>query len=371
MGQIKHILMFCLLMPCVVYAGDVNVKDIRVPFSRIYESVRGFEPLYNSSFVYLLESRIGNNGIHLGEIAQACMDYTMRNRHVTRDMCVNFVSRIIGETIDYDANFGEIVITTTSDVSDVFSFKINASGRFKFKCSDSDGWVPIELTDVTEYNVSCVYGGAATERRIVFRGLATGYSDDLNASVISFKGNQHLAKISGDLGFVFPPIGVGENVQMPRFVSAFNGCTGLTDISPELFRSVRGVPIKNMFQATFSVCTSLTEIPPDLFNSVSGAPAEGMFALTFYGCSSLTKIPERLFENIDTTKSPARGMFRATFGNCGKLGGSPAQINGTLLHEIDAWKNCNNECGLGCYLNDTGLDNWTNMLESGWALQTN
>ncbi len=344
MRFVKAVFMIVLWVPCFARAdgGDVNVKDIRVPFSRIYESVRGFEPLYNSSFVYLLESRIGNNGIHLGEIAQACMDYTLRNRHVTRDMCVNFVSRIIGETIDYDANFGEIVITTTSDVSDTFSFEINASGRFKFKCSDSDGWVPIELTDVEKRNVSCTYGGAATERRIVFRGLATGYSNDEDTPVINFRDNRNLIKVSGSLGKIFPTL---QNDVSPRFVGTFWECENLTDISGLSFENIT-VGAKNMFWGTFGK-TGIKSIPAGLFSGLTNASAERMFAMTFYGCSELTSIPEDLFMNVGVQESLPDEMFLGTFANCSNVKSMGPMIDKKHLYQIFDWGKDKTACFCG------------------------
>ena len=95
--------------------------------------------------------------------------------------------------------------------------------------------------------MSCTYGGAATERRIVFRGLATGYSNGEDTPVINFRDNRNLTKVSGSLGKIFPTL---QNNASPRFVGTFWECENLTDISGLSFKDIT-VGAKNMFWACY------------------------------------------------------------------------------------------------------------------------
>ena len=249
-------------------------------------------------------------------------------------------NRAIESLVDKPSGY-PFIATTTPDTPE-FNFDLSASGTFYVDWGD--GTVDtIEKNDVNKQSFSHTYETAGTYV-VKLGGRATGYSQDKEPEVhptsldddavaygapdedynyvpvISFAGNEYLAKIEGSLGKIFPTLPGG--IQ-PRFSRTFVRCINLSGTIPgELFSGISGAPVVGMFYETFSEAGSLTgAIPEKLFAGISGAPATGMFAETFLGCLGLTgAIPEKLFAGI--SGAPAEFMFYGTFAGCGGLTGA-------------------------------------------------
>ena len=249
-------------------------------------------------------------------------------------------NRAIEKLVDKPSGY-PFIATTTPDTPE-FNFDLSASGTFYVDWGD--GTVDtIEKNDVNKQSFSHTYETAGTYV-VKLGGRATGYSQDKEPEVhptsldddavaygapdedynyvpvISFAGNEYLAKIEGSLGKIFPTLPGG--IQ-PRFSRTFVRCINLSGTIPgELFSGISGAPVAGMFYGTFSGSGSLTgAIPEKLFAGISGAPATGMFAETFLGCLGLTgKIPSELFAGI--SGAPAEFMFYGTFAGCGGLTGA-------------------------------------------------
>ena len=249
-------------------------------------------------------------------------------------------NRAIEKLVDKPSGY-PFIATTTPDTPD-FNFDLSASGTFYVDWGD--GTVDtIEKNDVNKRSFSHTYETAGTYV-VKLGGRATGYNQDKEpvvhptalsddavvygapdedynyVSVISFAGNEYLAKIEGSLGKIFPTLPGG--IQ-PRFSHTFAHCSNLSGTIPgELFSGISGAPAAGMFYETFSEAGGLTgAIPEKLFAGISGAPAPGMFYKTFYGCTGLTgAIPEKLFAGI--SGAPAPSMFQETFESCSGLTGA-------------------------------------------------
>ena len=249
-------------------------------------------------------------------------------------------NRAIEKLVDKPSGY-PFIATTTPDTTD-FDFDLSASGTFYVDWGD--GTVDtIEKNDVNKQSFSHTYETAGTYV-VKLGGRATGYNQDKEPvvhptsldddavvygapdedynyiPVISFAGNEYLAKIEGSLGKIFPTLPGG--IQ-PRFSHTFVRCISLSGTIPgELFSGISGAPVAGMFYGTFSGSEGLTgAIPEKLFAGISGAPATGMFAETFFECLGLTgAIPEKLFAGI--SGAPAEFMFYGTFAGCGGLTGA-------------------------------------------------
>ena len=249
-------------------------------------------------------------------------------------------NRAIEKLVDKPSGY-PFIATTTPDTTD-FNFDLSASGTFYVDWGD--GTVDtIEKNDVNKRSFSHTYETAGTYV-VKLGGRATGYNQDKEPEVhptsldddavaygapdedynyvpvISFAGNEYLAKIEGSLGKIFPTLPGG--IQ-PRFSHTFVHCINLSGTIPgELFSGISGAPVAGMFYGTFSGSEGLTgAIPEKLFAGISGAPATGMFAETFFECLGLTgAIPEKLFAGI--SGAPAEFMFYETFAGCGGLTGA-------------------------------------------------
>ena len=220
------------------------------------------------------------------------------------------------------------ITTINMPANTSFSFGMNVSGTFYVdwgdgtiqKLSTSTSW-----SGYTTYNHTYTSSGVKT---INFAGLATGYTTNSNIATgyglsIYFTNNTNIAKVSGSLGAMFPTLpGTSSYSTNPRFVSAFAGCTNLTEIPATLFSGVTR-PFQAMFHNTFNGCTSLTSIPETLFSGISGAPAESMFQNTFAN-TGLTSIPATLFSTIQG--APATSVFLETFSGCTGLQSLPSGL---------------------------------------------
>ena len=253
-------------------------------------------------------------------------------------------NRAIEKLVDKPSGY-PFIATTTPDTTD-FNFDLSASGTFYVDWGD--GTVDtIEKNDVNKRSFSHTYETAGTYV-VKLGGRATGYNQDKEPEVhptsldddavaygapdedynyvpvISFAGNEYLAKIEGSLGKIFPTLPGG--IQ-PRFSHTFVHCINLSGTIPgELFSGISGAPVAGMFYGTFSGSEGLTgAIPEKLFAGISGAPAEFMFYGTFAGCGGLTgAIPEKLFAGI--SGAPAPYMFYGTFAGCTGLTAIPEKL---------------------------------------------
>ena len=254
-------------------------------------------------------------------------------------------NRAIEKLVDKPSGY-PFIATTTPDTPE-FNFDLSASGTFYVDWGD--GTVDtIEKNDVNKQSFSHTYETAGTYV-VKLGGRATGYSQDKEPEVhptsldddavaygapdedynyvpvISFAGNEYLAKIEGSLGKIFPTLPGG--IQ-PRFSRTFSQCSNLSGTIPgELFSGISGAPVAGMFYETFSGSGGLTgAIPEKLFAGISGAPAPGMFDKTFLECLGLTgKIPSELFAGI--SGAPAEFMFFGTFAGCvGLTGAMPEKL---------------------------------------------
>ena len=287
-------------------------------------------------------------------------------------------NRAIEKLVDKPSGY-PFIATTTPDTTD-FDFDLSASGTFYVDWGD--GTVDtIEKNDVNKQSFSHTYETAGTYV-VKLGGRATGYSQDKEPEVhptsldddavaygapdedynyvpvISFAGNEYLAKIEGSLGKIFPTLPGGIQPRFSRtfvrcinlsgtipgelfsgisgapvagmFYGTFSGSEGLTGAIPEkLFAGISGAPATGMFAETFFECLGLTgAIPEKLFASISGAPAPYMFYGTFVGCTGLTAIPEKLFAGI--SGAPAVGMFAGTFASCKGLTAIPKNLFGNI-----------------------------------------
>lgn len=256
-------------------------------------------------------------------------------------------NRAIESLVDKPSGY-PFIATTTPDAPE-FNFDLSASGTFYVDWGD--GTVDtIEKNDVNKQSFSHTYETAGTYV-VKLGGRATGYSQDKEpevhpnsldddavvygaseedydyVSVISFAGNEYLAKIEGSLGKIFPTLPGG--IQ-PRFSHTFAHCISLSGTIPgELFSGISGAPAAGMFYETFSEAGGLTgAIPEKLFAGISGAPATYMFFGTFAGCEGLVTIPEKLFAGI--SGAPAESMFYMTFASCKGLTAIPKNLFGNI-----------------------------------------
>ena len=345
--KMKNILFGLLfIIPTVSYGAVAGIQDRPVPVSRIADAAQKYPELYNSDFVFFLEHSVSDKNFTLGNVAQACLDYTAINKKITAEICTKFMNDIIGEThstdethlTDSTKTFPDstktFVATTTPDTTE-FKFHIYAAGNYTVDCGDENPVQEIPITNAkTGQEIKCKYSEPGAYN-IIIGGRATGYVAEpiiYNDSgwpsesypAITFNDNKNLAGIDGSLGAIFPTL----NNSQPIFYRTFSDCTNLKGSIPEnLFSGIKGAPAKNMFDSTFFRCSGLKgTIPANLFSGIQRAPAEDMFAATFYGCSGLTgSIPENLFSGISGT--PAKSMFNSTFTDCSGLKGTiPANL---------------------------------------------
>ena len=210
-------------------------------------------------------------------------------------------------------------ITTTPNTSS-FSMIIGAAGNFIIDWGDGKRDVIADKpVGATTYTHSYSSSG---EYEIKLTGRATDYSDavidpDTGAGVVitfaltdilngSFMAT-NVAKISGELGRVFPTMDDGSN---PNFYGAF-AYAPITEIPADLFDGISGAPAVVMFAGTFGG-TAITSVPANLFGELNGDGAMGMFSGTFSNCANLTTIDGPLFSG---TITPATSMFAGTFEN--------------------------------------------------------
>ena len=350
MKYINLFFLLSVLAPMAVRANGVSgIGDTVVPFQRIYDAVQKQPQLYDSDFVFLLGERVADKNYTLQKVAQACIDYAAYNNAVTKDICKEFVATAFGPSDVATESGGSVtdgvILTTTNDMPAEAEIKITiyAAGQFNVDCDNGKPAHTIDNTTIKIENIKCEYDAGGVHN-IKITGLATNYPpyDDEHSrqGVIYFNGSEYLESVQGSLGSIFPTLDDGKR---PTFAHAFDLCTNLTTIPPDLFKGVTGAA-EGMFRSTFADCTNLTEIPTGLFSNVNGAAdfmffgtfqnctslatihgdlfsgvtgkADGMFRATFYGCSALTDIPDGLFSNVN---GAAAEMFNVTFCGCSAL----------------------------------------------------
>ena len=198
-----------------------------------------------------------------------------------------------------------------------FDIMINAAGNFAIDWGDGERESIVDKA-VGDITYSHTFGNPQRANTIRITGTSTDYAYGVVA--LSFPQKTSIAKISGNLGKIFPTLPDGTQ---PRFSSLFNGATNMTgEIPPQLFDGLYGATEEYMFSNVFTNCSKLTgEIPPDLFAGITGPLAMHAFENTFRNCSGLTgEIPETLFSRIKS--EPIEFMFNQTFFGCSGLTGS-------------------------------------------------
>ena len=223
------------------------------------------------------------------------------------------------KAIDTLISVPTFTITTTPGTSS-FGMIIGAAGNFTIDWGDGQSEVitdkPIGATTYSHtYTTSGEYEIKLTGRATDYSDMDTGtglvptfaLTDLLGFSVLAI----NVAKISGNLGKIFPTMDDGSN---PNFFGTFM-MAPITEIPADLFGELNGNGAMGMFSNTFSDCANLTTVGGPLFSGTL-TPAEGMFAGTFQG-AAITSIPANLFGTLNGDGAPS--MFADTFSNCPNL----------------------------------------------------
>ena|GEM_PF-1009858 len=221
-----------------------------------------------------------------------------------------------------------------------FYVYISAAGDFYIDWGDGGvQHIVKENTNFDRYS----HGYPSGTYTIKLMGRATGYSPSATVAALSFtpanSGAGAITGIAGDLGKIFPILDTpaAGTFGTPRFNDTFKDQNRLVGPIPEnLFASLIGAPVENMFHSTFQTCTSLTgEVPGKLFAGINGPMTKNLFTATFNGCN-LSRIGDGLFDGFsgfppqDSSLSTTYPFF-STFAGCNNLVGPSAtsgDING-------------------------------------------
>jgi len=295
-----------------------------------------------------------------------------------------------------ESGMGEFRVTLNNmPANSLFSFTIGASGTFTI---DWGNGAPITVIERTQpgsirYTSPVAYAGGGPYT-LKITGRATGYSAALGSwgenrnSAIGFNHGllpTRITALYGDLGTIFPVLGAGPALT-PRFDLSFAYLSLPFTIPDNMFASVQGAPVPNMFSALFEGSRGLTRIPPNLFSGIQGPPASNLFAFAFHGTRQ-AEIPGGLFSGI--VGPPAAGMFWSTFNenpnltsigqglfdgisgslagnafvntfaNAINLSGPSATSDGQFLYE--KWPNATVAQIGGAYAGATRLSDWANI----------
>ena len=226
---------------------------------------------------------------------------------------IKAVDTLVKENIKYEFFF------TPETTNKAYSFQISAAGKYYIDWGDGQKET-IEKPAVGQQIISHTYADAANTHEISLGGKATAYDDTVAAVSFDSASDRRINAVRGCLGCVFATLSDGAQ---PLFMSTFAYNGNLKQIPADLFKGVKGEPIKNMFNFTF-YNSGLTEIPENLFAGIQGAPASSMFRGTFEDCTGLTSIPEKLFAGIQG--APASSMFDDTFKGCSGLKSIPENL---------------------------------------------
>ena len=224
------------------------------------------------------------------------------------------------------------IITTDMPAGTKFQLSVAATGTFYIDWGDGT---------VTMNTYSHTYKDSGA-RTIGMAGQATQYGGYRLDGAIEFLSNPYIETVQGSLGAIFGTLADGKN---PTFQKTFLGCTGLKNVSEDLFSGITG-GAESMFYMTFALCTSLKSIPENLFAGIN-SNAMDLYWRTFEGCTALESIPDGLFSSNTIT---GVHTFRHTFKNCTSLKTIPV---GLFKNITAVTQGVFYETFLGC----TGLNN--------------
>ena len=316
--MIKYLirLIFAALFLAVPAMSAHSAEMVNVEYIHQYLNARwGIDLPYNPE---LENPKVAANMEYLLTVVDIANEY-LNGGKTTSYGTGEYATKLAADTIATNTAIDSLVhgpsfyITTTPDTTE-FHIIIAAAGDFIINWGDREyEFISDKQLGKTVY--SHTYS-APGEYLIRLSGTATDYYNNGSYSYIAdiafhdypayATNSQHIAKISGSLGNVFPTLPDGTN---PTFYSTFSDAENLTEIPDNLFENIHGAPVPYMFSGTFAN-TGITQIPENLFAGISGAPTESMFSMTFQG-SPITSIPETLFSSI--SGKPAKYMFNNTF----------------------------------------------------------
>ena len=317
--MIKYLirLIFAALFLAVPAMSAHSAEMVNVEYIHQYLNARwGIDLPYNPE---LENPKVAANMEYLLTVVDIANEY-LNGEKTTSYGTGEYATKLAADTIATNTAIDSLVhgpsfyITTTPDTTE-FHIIIAAAGDFIINWGDREyEFISDKQLGKTVY--SHTYS-APGEYLIRLSGTATDYYNNAGSyspiADIAFHGSpayatnsQHIAKISGSLGNVFPTLPDGTN---PTFYWTFSDAENLTEIPDNLFENIHGAPVPYMFDGTFAN-TGITQIPANLFAGISGAPAEYMFNGTFRE-TQITSIPETLFSSI--SGKPAKYMFSHTF----------------------------------------------------------
>ena len=317
--MIKHLirLIFAALFLAVPAMSAHSAEMVNVEYIHQYLNARwGIDLPYNPA---LENPKVAANMEYLLTVVDIANEY-LNGEKTTSYGTGEYATKLAADTIATNTAIDSLVhgpsfyITTTPDTTE-FHIIIAAAGDFIINWGDREyEFISDKQLGQTVYSHTYSSPG---EYLIRLSGTATDYYNNAGsyspiADIAFFDypayetNSQHIAKISGSLGNVFPTLPDGTN---PTFYATFSGAENLTEIPDNLFDGIHGAPVPYMFGLTFTGA-GITEIPDKLFANISGAPATQMFNMTFQN-TPITSIPETLFSSI--SGKPAAYMFYGTF----------------------------------------------------------
>ena len=319
-----------MFLPTAHSAEMVNVEYIHQ-----YLNARwGIDLPYNPE---LKNPKVAANMEYLLTVVDIANEY-LNGEKTTSYGTGEYATKLAADTIATNTAIDSLVhgpsfyITTTPDTTE-FHIIIGAAGDFVIDWGDREyEFVSDKQLGKTVYSHTYASPG---EYLVRLSGTATDYYNNAGSSNLvadiafydyqsSKTNSQHIAKISGSLGDVFPTLPDGTN---PTFYSTFRDAENLTEIPANLFGELNGDGAPNMFYQSFYGCDQLQTAEGPLFSGTI-TPAESMFKQTFYN-SGLTSVPANLFGELNGDGAP--NMFEGTFQYCYQLqtvGGS--LFNGTI-----------------------------------------
>ncbi len=305
-----------MFLPTARGAEMVNVEYIHQ-----YLNARwGIELPYNPE---LKNPKVAANMEYLLTVVDIANEY-LNGEKTTSYGTGEYATKLAADTIATNKAIDTLVrgpgfyITTTPDTTE-FHIIIGAAGDFVIDWGDRE-YETISDKQLGKTVYSHTYASPG-EYLVRLSGTATDYYNNAGSSNLvadiafydsSYRTNsQHIAKISGSLGDVFPTLPDGTN---PTFYMTFMDAKNLTEIPANLFGELNGDGAPSMFASTFSHC-NLTRLNGPLFSGTL-APAKNMFSSTFFN-TPITSIPENLFGELNG--DGATGMFSQTFSGCRQL----------------------------------------------------
>ena len=230
--------------------------------------------------------------------------------------------------------------TTIGSIPDRLFDHCSLVSDFSYTFKDCFGLYPTIPTGLFDHNPQ-VTTFAGTFWACSITTLPTGLFDH-NTKVTDFSNTfvscENLTSI---------PTGLFNHcTKVTDFSQTFMNCFEIGSIPTGLFDHCTGV---TTFANTFDDCYGINIIPTGLFDHCTGVTT---FDHTFAFCSALTGITAGLFDHCLQVTTFAR-----TFDDCTSLIGSAPAL----------WSRIPEPTGTQCFYDDTGLDNYADALNAGWA----